>query len=106
MVYAQKFPPITPVKAFLKFESIIYSDIDFQSAISASSTGNSQSFTELTDRLAFVNFSSPVSYDTERLKFHTLYHISSVIRQSFFLPKQSQRSRSILQDGSRSFGIV
>ena len=33
------------------------------------------------------------------------YHISLVIRQSFFLPKQSQRSRSILQDGSRSLGL-
>ena len=28
------------------------------------------------------------------------YRISSVIRQSFFLPKQSQRSRSVFQDGS------
>ena len=37
----------------------MYSDIDFQSAISVSSTGNSQTFTELTNRLAFVNFSSP-----------------------------------------------
>ena len=33
------------------------------------------------------------------------YPISSVIRQSFFLPKQSQRSRSVLQDGSRSLGL-
>ena len=33
------------------------------------------------------------------------YHISSVIRWSFFLPKQPQRSRSILQDGSRSLGL-
>ena len=33
------------------------------------------------------------------------YRISSVIRRSFFLPKQSQRSRSILQDGSRSLGL-
>ena len=32
-------------------------------------------------------------------------HISSVIRQSFFLPKQTQRSRSVLQDGSRSLGL-
>ena len=40
---------------------------------------------------------------------HTLtkhsYHISSVIRQIIFLPKQSQRSRSILKDGSRSLGL-
>ena len=36
--------------------------------------------------------------------FEHLYLISSVIRQSFFLPKQSQRSRSILLDGSRSLG--
>ena len=33
------------------------------------------------------------------------YRISSVIRQSFFLPKQSQKSRSILQDRSRSLGL-
>ena len=33
--------------------------MDFQSAISVNSTGNSRSFTELTDRLAFANFSSP-----------------------------------------------
>ena len=58
-VYAPKFQPITPVKAFPKCECNIYSDIDFQSAISVSSTGKSRSFTELTDRLAFVNFSSP-----------------------------------------------
>ena len=34
------------------------------------------------------------------------YHIYSVIRQGFSLPKQSQRSRSILQDGSRSLRLV
>ena len=33
------------------------------------------------------------------------YRISSVINKSFFLPKQTQRSRSILQDGSRSLGL-
>ena len=33
------------------------------------------------------------------------YRIFSVIRRSFFLPKQSQKSRSILQDGSRSLGF-
>ena len=33
------------------------------------------------------------------------YRISWVIRRSFFLPKQSQRSRSVLQDGSRSLGL-
>ena len=33
------------------------------------------------------------------------YCISSVIRRIFFLPKQSQRSRSILEDGSRSLGL-
>ena len=33
------------------------------------------------------------------------YRISSVIRRSFFLPKQSQRSRSVLLDGSRSLGL-
>ena len=34
-----------------------------------------------------------------------MYRISSVIRRSFFLPKQSQKSRSILQDRSRSLGL-
>ena len=33
------------------------------------------------------------------------YRISSVIRWTIFLPKQSQRSRSILKDGSRSLGL-
>ena len=33
------------------------------------------------------------------------YRISSVIRQIIFLPKQSQRSSSILKDGSRSLGL-
>ena len=33
------------------------------------------------------------------------YRVSSLIRRSFFLPKQSQRSRSILQDGSRFLGL-
>ena len=33
------------------------------------------------------------------------YRISPDIRQSFLLPKQSQRSRSVLLDGSRSFGL-
>ena len=32
------------------------------------------------------------------------YHISLVIRRVIFLPKQSQRSRSVLKDGSRSLG--
>ena len=58
-MYAPKFPPITLVKAFLKFECNIYLDMDFKSAISVSSTASSRSFTELMDRLAFVNFSSP-----------------------------------------------
>ena len=49
---------MTSVKAFPKFECNIDSDIDFQRAISVSFTKNSRSFTELTDRLAFVNFSS------------------------------------------------
>ena len=33
------------------------------------------------------------------------YRISSVIRRRIFLPKQSQRSRSVLEDGSRSLGL-
>ena len=32
------------------------------------------------------------------------YRISSIIRRSVFLPKQSKRSRSVLQDGFRSLG--
>ena len=61
-VYAQKFPPMTLPKVCPKFGCNMYSDIDVQSAISVSATGNSRSFTVLTDRLAFVNFSSPVLY--------------------------------------------
>ena len=41
----------------------------------------------------------------EEFELKDKYHISSVIRLSFFLPKQHQRSRSILQDGSRSLGL-
>ena len=43
--------------------------------------------------------------------YHTIialriYHISSAIRQSsVLLPKQSQKSRSILKDGSRPLGM-
>ena len=60
------------IKAFPKFECNIYSDIDFQSAISVSSTGNGRSLSELTDRLAFVNFSSPG--DNNKLhKLHILF---------------------------------
>ena len=33
------------------------------------------------------------------------YRISSLIRRCIFLPKQSQKSRSILSDGSRSLGL-
>ena len=58
-VYAQKFPLMTLLKVCPKFGCNIYSDIDVQSAISVSATGNSRSFTVLTDQLAFVNFSSP-----------------------------------------------
>ena len=56
-VYAPKFP----CQGFSEFVWNIHSDIDFQLAISISPTRNSRSFTELTDRLAFVNFSSPAS---------------------------------------------
>ena len=34
-----------------------------------------------------------------------VYRISSVIRRIIFLPKQSQRSRSVLKDGSRSLAL-
>ena len=55
---------MTHVKDGPKFKCNIYSDIDVHSAISVSSVGNSRSFTVLTDRLAFVNFSSPAIYIT------------------------------------------
>ena len=54
-----QIPANDPCQGFPKFECNIYSDIDFQSAISVSSTGNSQSFTVMTDQMAFVNLSSP-----------------------------------------------
>ena len=41
----------------------------------------------------------------DKVSFHLIYRISSVIRRIIFLPKQSQRSRSILKDGSRSLGL-
>ena len=34
-----------------------------------------------------------------------MYRISSVIRRGFSLPKQSKISRSVLEDGSRSFEL-
>ena len=77
-VYAPKFPPITFVKVCPKFECNIYSDTDVQSAISVSFTGNSRSFTVLTDRLAFVNFSSPaMMYDLLNI-FLQLTHLCFV----------------------------
>ena len=33
------------------------------------------------------------------------YRTSSVIRRDCFLPKQTQRSRSVLSDGSKSLGL-
>ena len=54
-----KIPADDPCEGVPKFECNIYSDIDIQSAIFVSSTGNSRSFSVLKDRLAFVNFSSP-----------------------------------------------
>ena len=38
-------------------------------------------------------------------KKKTHHHISSVIRLIIFLPKQCQRSRSVLKDGSRSLAL-
>ena len=35
-----------------------------------------------------------------------IYRISSVIGRIIFLPKQSQRSSSVLKDGSRSLGLL
>ena len=53
--------------------------------------------------LQHIHEQTGVSYFLFFLFF--MYRISSVIRRSFFLPKQSQRPRSILQDRSRSFGL-
>ena len=60
-----------------------------------------------------LTLDGPDPNDTSHIKFYTKkafsaiwYHISSVIRWRFFLPKQSQRSRSVLQDGSRSLGLI
>ena len=39
------------------------------------------------------------------LEIHT-YRICSAIRPSFFPSKHSQKSRSVLQDGSRSLGLL
>ena len=44
-----------------------------------------------------------LSQNSEQIPY--FFDISLVIRQSFFLPKQFQKSRSILKDGSRSFGL-
>ena len=46
-------------------------------------------------------------YQTENSKTtrQIVYCTSLVIRQSFFLPKQSQRPRSVLQDRSRSLRL-
>ena len=38
-------------------------------------------------------------------KWQPCYRISSAIRWSFFIPKLSQKSRSVLKDRSRSLGL-
>ena len=50
---------------------------------------------------------SPLSLrDTRQIEmYHYTYHISLVITQTFFHPKQSQRSRSILYDRFRSLRL-
>ena len=50
---------------------------------------------------AGMNISNPTEYTCPQ----GMYHISSVIRQSFFSSKTIQRSRSILEDGSSSSGL-
>ena len=39
------------------------------------------------------------------MQIYVVYHISFVIRQVFFVPKQSHKSRSVLYDRSRSLGL-
>ena len=46
-----------------------------------------------------------ITFQGKQLCHFSNYRISLVKSQSFFLPKQSQRSRPILQDGSRSLGL-
>ena len=46
-----------------------------------------------------------IRYPTYARSTVGIYCISSVIKQIIFHPKQSQRSRSILKDGSRSLGL-
>ena len=46
-----------------------------------------------------------VSYRVQLFKTMPAYSISLVIRHSFFLPKQFQRSRSIISDRSRSLRL-
>ena len=46
-----------------------------------------------------------LSQNRAKTVFTVKYPISLLIRQSFFLPKQSQRSRSVLSDRSRSLGL-
>ena len=47
-----------------------------------------------------------VTYTNFQNMLHPAYHVSLALRWSFFLPKQSQKSRSILEDGSRSLGLL
>ena len=41
-----------------------------------------------------------------KFQVQSIYHISVVIRQSLFLPKQSKKYRSIFLDISRSLGLL
>ena len=86
-VYAPKFLSMTLVKVCPKFECNIFSDIDVQSAISLCSTENSRSYTALTDRLAFENFSSPeLNKFGENACFFDKYAIKIIVRIKCKLP--------------------
>ena len=50
----------------------------------------------------FLIFGIQVDYE---LLENFEYRVSSVMRQIIFFLKQSQRSRSVLKDGSRSLGL-
>ena len=53
-----------------------------------------------------ISYSCFVKEVTEETKnIHVMYHISLVVRWIIFFPKQSQSSRSVLKDGSRSLEL-
>ena len=64
-----------------------------------------QSLEKLHKFLFFLTKKNHATY-TIHLKIFNIYRVFSVRRWGFSPPKQSQRSRSILQDRSRSLGLL